>query len=223
MARAPARFVALDPEVVRRRLVAVVERSVAKIKDAARKEGLRVIGEFLKSESQLAFRSQALGPIKWPQRYPNQPEPFVNFAGAVQWLNRGTKAATLPNRVFERRPALMSTGELMRSVSWRVTSNDSVEVGSPLPYAPLHQWGGKSVQEVSPGAKKKLARLMKRARKGRAPEAIKKLGFLFRADELETNVGARPFVGIPRDARYEKCLISRIEQTLQRAIDRGGT
>lgn len=209
------RDIAVSAEAVRRAVLRGLAESAARAISAV-PDALRVAGQFLRSEGQRAFREQRLGPVLWPKRYPNTTGGFINVAGALAWLNRGTSTASLPGRMFQDRPALLSTGALQRSVNFSV-DRKSVKVGSNLEYAPVHQWGGRSVQEVTSQARAKLARLMRRARRGKLPKAVLRLGFLFRADELETNVAQRPFVGIPRDARFEREVVDGIERTIEAA------
>ena len=179
---------------------------------------LRSIGAKLLADAQRAFRDQQLGEVSWPARYPSQEEPFINIAGALSDLERGPNVRPAN---FSRRPALMTTGNLARSLSSASKavsrpSKFSVEIGTTVPYAPIHQWGGESIQNVSETARKNLAKYSRRqrgaARRGKGirgvllaakNEAIKKLGFLFSVDQLRTNVAQRPFLGVTDQAEDE--------------------
>lgn len=96
-----------------------------------------IVARTMESVSQRAFRDQALGDIKWPERYPNQDDPFVNVAALVNWTNEG---GSILSRFFDRRPAIVGTGDLRNSMSATV-SGSTVEHGSKLPYAGIHQYG----------------------------------------------------------------------------------
>lgn len=174
---------------------------------------MKQIGVTLLRESQLAFERQAFGDIDWPPRYPNDPAPYVNYAGVVSDLSRG---ASIKDRRFQNRPALLDTGRLKNSLSpstgMRLQGAYIVEVGSNLPYATTQHAGGETKQPVTQAMKKRLADYMKKqrgaiksARKRSTPltkrqAGTSKLGFLFGINELVTNVAPRPFVGITDDA-----------------------
>lgn len=105
----------------------------------------------------------------------------------------------------------MDEGELARSVSWRKAGSDSVEAGSTVPYAAVHQHGGETVQPVTAETKARLWKWLKgrrnsARRKGGGRAAAEssfkalhaRLGFLLNRNthELVTKVHRRPFVGI---------------------------
>lgn len=152
----------------------------------------REAGRLMVAQAHRAFREQRLGTIAWPVRYPNQAEPFVNVAGAVEDLNAGTMPR--PNR-FARTPALLVTRRLFGSLAYEVRG-DTVQVGSTVPYASLHQFGGKSSQTLTEDGKKQLSKFLK-SKRGK-PYRVR-LGFLFSFPTLETTVNARPFLGMTTD------------------------
>lgn len=160
----------------------------------------RMIGLLLVSESVKAFTDQRLGDVRWPERYPNQPEPFVNVAAVLEKANRGRKPR--PGD-FSRRPALLSTGTLQKSVASQLRGPGTVEVGSQVPYAAIHQFGGTSVQSVTATAKLTLRSWLYtpkgRLRKEAAPYA-EKLSPLLSKDRHETSIFPRPFVGVTEEA-----------------------
>ena len=148
-----------------------------------------IVARILESHAQRAFVEQRLGDFAWPERYPTMEDPFVNVAALVNWLNHG---GSVISRFFDRRPALMGTGTLSRSISGRVKS-DLVEVGSSLPYAGIHQWGGTSRQPVTQAAKDKIRRFI---RSERGKRYAFKLWPVLGKDQIETQVNQRPFLGI---------------------------
>lgn len=155
---------------------------------------LFALGEAAVSFSVRAFDDQAFAGDPWPERYPNQDSgEMVNVAGVLADLNAGL--TSIPPRRFEDRPALVDTGALRDSINWRRVDQDAVEVGSTLPYADTHNRGGESRQPVTPGARKLLARFLRRNKRSR-PWLRERLGFLFGIKELVTRVNARPFVGV---------------------------
>src|SRR5574343_573527 len=81
---------------------------------------LKAIGALVKSYAQQCFERQAFGRTQWPERYPNQSEPYINVAGAVQDLSQGP---SIKQRRFQRRPAGIDrgfSGGLAGSITYRV-------------------------------------------------------------------------------------------------------
>lgn len=174
----------------------------------------QIVARVLESQSQRAFLEQKLGDFAWPERYPSQEDPFVNIAALVNFTNDG---GTIRSRFFDRRPALMGTGDLAGSISGTV-KGDLVILGSSKSYAGIHQWGGTSSQPVTETAKKTIARFIgfekkdgkwKRKKKlgSKQEEQSKKYHFkllpLLAKDQLETQVNQRPFLGITEDNEQE--------------------
>lgn len=206
---------------------------------------LKRLGVKLVESSQDAFASQRLGDRFWPEQYPDQPEPFLNVAGAVGDLNRRGR---IRDQLFRRRAALFDTGSLFRSVKERVVDDRTVQVGSIHPAASQHQYGGETEQPVTDRTRKALAAEMRKYRKktkeaarihgtsarrlkrlaregtvfsggvGRAV-ALEKLGFLFQVDSVTTNINARPFVGITD--QVGEALVRVVEEFFQEAADGG--
>jgi phage gpG-like protein len=182
----------------------------------------RIIIRILEAAAQRAFVEQRLGEHAWPQRYPSQPDPFVNVAALVNWTSSG---GNVLERFFDRRPALMATGSLAGSISGRLRGG-VVEVGSALEYAGLHQTGGTSSQPITMAAKAAIAQFLgweqdasgswvPRKRAGsRQKENYRKYGskllWLLMADELTTEVVRRPFLGITEEVGRE--IAEAIEQ-----------
>lgn len=157
----------------------------------------KIVAAILEAQSQRAFLEQRLGDQVWPERYPSQEDPFVNIAALVNWTNTGGRVLT---RFFDRRPALMGSGDLMQSISSRV-KDGVVEIGSALPYASTHQWGGFSTQPVTDTAKKTIRRFIKSER-GK-PYWFKLAPLTGKMDKLETEVNPRPFLGITPENERE--------------------
>lgn len=155
------------------------------------KPALEAIGAVLESRAKTAFVEQKRGKEKWAPRV------VPNIAGIVSDLRQGK---TPPARRFEPRPAGIDSGRLLADISSRVTSTDTVEIGSRLPHASLIQYGGSSKQPWPQSGKDALRRLLK-------TEPFKtyedRLWWLLGEEitEVETNVRARPFLGIDGDDR----------------------
>lgn len=152
---------------------------------------LAAIGAMLESRAKVAFGEQRRGKEKWA------PRTVPNIAGIVSDIRQGK---TPPARRFEPRPAGIDTGRLLADISSAVTAKDTVEIGSRLPYAGLMQYGGTSKQPWGAANKDVLRRLLK-------IEPFKtyedRLAWLLGDEitEVETNVRARPFLGIDGDDR----------------------
>jgi phage gpG-like protein len=117
---------------------------------------LKQFGALLVSDSQGAFQDQEFGGVRWPERYPQQADPFLNIAGAVQDFTEGRKEPRSDR--FQRRPALVTNdAALSRSISSAVVGDDAVQVGSVVPYADAHQLGLTTSQPVTEDTKDRIA------------------------------------------------------------------
>ena len=168
---------------------------------------LAPLGMIARSHSKEAFELQAFGDIEWPEQYPFSRGPFVHVAGLVRDLN---ESGTVKPRRLKRGPSNFDTGLLQFSITTTVTGEDSIQVGSALPYARRMQIGGKSSQPITEATRQGLKRflddlpgqpknaLARKALSGvnRSAKIAKKLGFLFNDAELETDAAARPFIGV---------------------------
>jgi len=159
---------------------------------------LKGIGVLLESAAQKAFLDQKLGDEEWEGRYPGQEDPFINLAGSVADFNDG-KTRPLARR-FQRRPVLRDTGNLMGSIASRIRGKTKVETGSAVSYAAAHQWGGWSTQAITSGAKKRMEKWWQ-TKQGK-PYALKMMGLLG-MEQLETEVNARPFLGITTETEED--------------------
>lgn len=158
---------------------------------ASPEAALKQIGAMMTAESQGAFREQAFGGKEW------EPRNFVNVFGILADFAAGKKAP--PARRFERRPALRDTGRLAASIAWRIVSTDTVEIGTNLDYAAVHQKGG----EVRSATITEAVRTaLNNWLKGRGKRFRAELGWLlnrkFAGQQLEADVPARPFVGVTK-------------------------
>ena len=119
------------------------------------KKILSLIGVYLVKTTSAAFRLQKRGPHSWePRRVPN-------VAGILRDLDKGP---SIPSRRFEGTPALMDTGRLRGSFTWRFYSSTSIMFGTNVPYANVHQTGGDSEIVVTSTMRENLATLLRRNR-----------------------------------------------------------
>lgn len=163
---------------------------------------LSAIGALLVATSEAAFEKQRMGDVLWPPRYPGMEDPFINVAGALGDLNRGT---FVKDRRLEKRPALVDKGLLRKSFTFNVLGLDSVRAGPsgpPASYAPQHHFGLDTVQPILPVARETLTKQRRKAT-GQMKEALGALGFIYSLDEMETSVAPRPLVGIPDETAGE--------------------
>lgn len=154
------------------------------------KKALKQIGVLMVAESQGAFRDQQHGRSKWASRAP------VNVYGIISDFAKGGKP---PARRFQTRPALKDTGRLSNSISFKINGNTTVEVGTNLDYAGVHQFGGKIESEP---ITKSLRRMLWKWLKPKDTSLKSSLGWLlnkkFIGETLKGEVPARPFVGISK-------------------------
>lgn len=111
------------------------------------------IGVLGVAASQKAFREQSLDGDKWPVRYPNQADPFINKAGALSDWASGRKSPK-PNR-FDRTPALIDTRNLKNSLTSK-SGSEFARWGTNMEYARDNQDGGESEIKVSPSTKQRM-------------------------------------------------------------------
>lgn len=103
--------------------------------------------------TQDGFKAQKRGPFAWaPRMSPNIP-------GMLRDFERGPN---VPKRRFEARPALMDTGMLKKSYAWSNRDSKSILVGTNIPYANLHQFGGKVKIKITQTMRENLSTWMKR-------------------------------------------------------------
>lgn len=154
-------------------------------------KALKQIGVLMVAESQRSFREQQHGRNKWKSRSD------VNVFGIISDFSTGSKP---PQRRFERRPALKDTGRLAGSIAFKVNGRASVEVGTNLDYASVHNFGGAVESEpITKSVQRALNKWLKPKDKG-----LKlRLGFLLNkkltGETLKGEVPARPFVGITKE------------------------
>lgn len=186
------------------------------------------IGAIMVKESQRSFQLQRLGDIEWPKRYPGMQPPVINIAGALSDFISGRNAPK-PNR-FQNRPAVVDEGMrggLWGSISFRVTDDLTVNVGSNKQHARLHQEGGVSVQSYGEDTKdrirnwlfKKRYKALPLTKKTAVPRSgregyVAKLAPLLLKNNHVTRVIARPFVGVTDNGEKE------IRQSIERYFAR---
>ena len=150
---------------------------------------LKQIGFLMVEESQESFRDQKHGRKKWEGRAP------VNVYGIIADFSKGSKP---PSRRFQTRDALVDTGRLKGSITPKVMGM-TVEVGTNLDYASVHQFGGKIESEViTKSLRKSLWKWLKPKDKSLKASLGWLLNKKFTGETLKGEVPARPFVGITK-------------------------
>lgn len=157
--------------------------------------------------SERAFLDQRFGSFAWPERYPNQSEPFINIAGAVSDFARGMSRPL--SRRFDRRPALSDTGTLANSITSQLVGLDSVEVGTTVEYASIHQSGGVSIMKIDQATKKRMNKWLFTV-EGEPYRGKMLILVQPNSTQLDTVVAQRPFVGITDE--IETDLVAMIEE-----------
>jgi phage gpG-like protein len=116
------------------------------------------IGALLLSASQRAFREEKMGKIKWKTR--DETKMVPNWPAIVGHFS--TKASAPPARNFHGQHTLTGTGRLRGSMAFRLVGEDTVEVGSNVPYAKaLHEGGESETPTITKALQKRLWEWMK--------------------------------------------------------------
>lgn len=161
---------------------------------------LLLVGEIMRSRIQNAFAEQSRGSHNWSGRG------VPNIMGIIEDLE---KSPNVKERRFDARPALLDTGNLIKSFgkgapNMALTGKYIIEVGTPVPYAPKLNVGGTSEKDISKTVKKNLTIYLRKIRrkakksdnniiKERMIDRSKSLGWLFSRDKVEVHIIARPF------------------------------
>jgi phage gpG-like protein len=148
------------------------------------------IGRYLQQVSRISFLNQSFDGKKWAPRRGSANRPSI--LGAVQDLTDGPEIAASR---FTDRPALVNTGNLRRSIRCLVNPK-TVRITSTAPYAQLQNDGGTASLPVTQAVRSNLATLL-RSQKQLRPA----LGFLFRRESVSATIPARPFLGVPSNAK----------------------
>lgn len=173
---------------------------------------LKVVGEMAVSDAQKNFDDQSFDGKPWDRRYPNQTPFRINVAGAISDLAKGP---SVKSRRLQARPAGLDTGNLRASISSKTVGATSVEVGSALEYADRvnrgSNKGGMSSLPVTSTVKDNLEIWLKKNKKFRPF-----IGYVFKLDELRTNVAPRQFIGVT--PTLEKDIAKLVELVIEGRI-----
>jgi phage gpG-like protein len=168
-----------------------IERIEKRLDDPAKI--LAKIGVAMVAESQRAFKAQRFGRDQWEPRAP------VNVFGILSDFAAGKTKP--PARRLEQRPALRDTGRLASSIAYQVRG-DTVEVGTSVEYAAVHQEGGET-ESVPVNAQ--VRRALWKWLKTQSTQVKRQIGWVlnkkFRDQRLKQRVPARPFIGVTAETR----------------------
>lgn len=149
---------------------------------------LKQIGQIMVAASQQAFRDQRFDEEPWDERSD------VNVFGIISDFAQGRTKP--PKRRFQTRPALVDTGRLRSSIAFRLVGDASVEVGTVVDYAEVHQEGGEVQSETITD---KVQKLLGEWLPSQDQEIQDRLKFLllpsFRGKRLTATVPERRFIG----------------------------
>jgi phage gpG-like protein len=168
---------------------AKIKRWEAQLDDP--KKALKQIGVLLVAASQASFKAQKLGDEKWDERR------VPNVFGIVSDFHAGK--AKPPARRFQDRPALRDTGRLAQSIAFKLESAKVVAVGSNLPYASVHQFGGPVESlPVTKTIQKRIAKWLVKSGRKWANDLQFLISSKMTGKQLKGEVPARPFVGLTK-------------------------
>lgn len=162
------------------------------------REILDRVARVLQRSTRDAFRSQRYGKWRWPEVYEGSKGPFINVAGALVDFNEGASAPR--TRQFQRRPALIDSGDLRASVHTRATGPLTLEQWSTRSDARAHMDGQPVVIPVTEQAKRGIASwLFEQGNTDYTP----KLNHLLKKEKYIVKLHPRPFMGMTDDLKME--------------------
>lgn len=159
---------------------------------------LNQIGALLTEQTQRAFFNRPQGRKGGPTWVARS---VPNVMGIINRANRGLMPQ---RRHFADSPVLIDTGNLARSFSWRPEGKDTVVIGTSVPYASLHQFGGESTLPITARARQIITWHLKMVDD---PAQWRRFAFIYDTDEVTTTVPARPFLMVTDE---DKKLIGRL-------------
>ncbi len=169
------------------------------------------IGKYLREKARSRFRDQSFAGEEWDERA------VPNIAGIISdFQERGRTPGGIPKRRFDPRPALIDTGELRKSIDYRVEDDGTtVTVGTNLPYAQKMQEGGVSRFDIDQATGAKLKRLATTAKVKNLDDAervARRLESVAEMDTFEVEIPPRTFLGI--DEEDEEEIVSIFERSI---------
>ena len=136
---------------------------------------------------QRRFKTQSIGGAPIPPRGSKDAD-YANIPAIIKYLARGQGAPDIPQRYFQRRPALIDTGRLLQSISYNVDGEREVVIGTNVEYAAKQFLGLPETMRAGgkggdPNVRRGLAKYLKKH-----PEKRGALGWLF----SRAQITARP-------------------------------
>lgn len=149
------------------------------------------IGFMVSQDSRKNFRRGGFGEKPW------EPRSVPNVPGILSDLQAGSKPK---ERRWKPGTTLVDTGALRDSISYRVISDDTVEIGTSLDYASLHQFGGETTIQITNEMKRLLAEYFRGLSKQLRRER-REIGWLFQRDSQTFQIPQRKFLGVTPQMR----------------------
>ncbi|MCT4613601.1 MAG: phage virion morphogenesis protein [Marinifilaceae bacterium] len=129
------------------------------------------------------------------------------------WINHNTKPWKARSRDINKRGILIKSGRLKRSIRVTKTTPESVEIGTDVPYAQIHNEGGTINTVVKVSTHTRDAHTRKR--KGRT-EKVREHTVSSHSRKVNIRIPKRQFIG--KSAVLEKQISRHIQAAITKAI-----
>ena len=161
-------------------------------------KALKQIGALLLAASQKSFKAQAWEGKPWRERR------VPNVFGIIADFSQAGRT-TPPKRRFEARPVLRDTNRLAQTLAFRLIGQHTVEVGSSMDYAGVHNFGGRiESKPITQTVQDKLLKFLK-SKNGQRWQS--RLIFLtlpgMKGKTLKGKVPPRQFVGLTKTIQQD--------------------
>ena len=150
--------------------------------------GKELLAQLVVQRAVEIFTQQGTRDNPWPEKYPGQDEPFINVAGAVDDFRSSSEPG---DDKFKRRPAGISSGELLKAVQNATININGTSVTisvDNVDYAEDFAQGGESSQPLTEAIKGNIRRFL-----NQNPAYKQKLKPLLKKETLTTNQIGRSF------------------------------
>ena len=176
-----------------------LQRLDAGLRGPARRRMLGNIGVGLLRLTRQAFRDPAMRPAPWPP---------------ARSILRRTRVAS-GKKGGSRRSLLRDTGALYDSLTWRREGEDSVVIGSAMPYAAAHQFGFSGAVSQSVSAHTRTVSFIFGRR---LPEPVTQSVRAF-TRKIQQKIPARPFLPVTPDGELTPAGREVVADALRRVVE----